>query len=364
MGATSVAAIVARFDGPRSVTRLSDPSTNGGGLELENLGSAPGPGSTSPKMLVPLFLVPLLIVAVIVGVFLGVGALVNTEKKLEERLVEVENGGVNERWQAAAHLSDLANSHPEQFADPHVRDRLRRMFESAGPQDSRLRQWIAEMWGQIGDASAAPLMVEGVTNTRAALDQPGGRTGPAAELASKELITYLRAIGRVEAATAEPAVLAAASDSDAGVRLAVTEALGGIGRGAIKSGKAPSAELVAALTKLHDDADAWVRMSAALFLAKCRRTEGLTTLEAMLDREWLQRQGLHFPDDGRYSVNEFDPAPEKMIYALLAIGELVDSGALQRGGDAPLRDAVAKAANDRNGEVKRRATELQKKLGG
>ena len=46
---------------------LSEPSTNGQGLELEDLGpGAKSPASTSPKMLVPLFLVPLVIVAVIV----------------------------------------------------------------------------------------------------------------------------------------------------------------------------------------------------------------------------------------------------------------------------------------------------------
>lgn len=342
---------------------MSEPSTNGGGLELENLGSAPGPGSTSPKMLVPLFVVPLLIVAVIVGVFLGIGALVGTEKKLDDRLTEVESGGVNERWQAAAHLTQIAVEHPEQFADAHVRDRLRRMFESAGPQDSRLRQWITELWWRIGDEAATPLMVEGIANTKAALDAPGGRSGPVFELASKELITYLRSLGKLEAAAAEPAVLSVANDPDWGVRVAVTEALGGIGRKAIRSGGKPSDAVIAALTKLHEDDNPWVRMSAALFLAKCRHGEGLTTLEAMLDREWLARQGLHFPDDGRYSVNDFDPAPEKMIYALLAIGELVDAGVVEHGGDGPLRDAVAKAAKDANGDVKRHAVELQKKLG-
>src|SRR5688572_22982745 len=136
---------------PEGVRSLSESSRNGSSLELENLGPEQAPGTTSPRMLVPLFLVPLLIVGVIVVIFLGVGSLVGAEKSVEQWIAEVESGGVNERWQAAANLSDLAMKHPEQLSTPELRHRLRNLFTVAGPEDTRLRQWIAELWTLLDD---------------------------------------------------------------------------------------------------------------------------------------------------------------------------------------------------------------------
>src|SRR5262249_26994547 len=128
-------------------------SSNGNGvpLDLEPLGSPQGPGSTSPRMLVPLFLVPLLIVALIVAVFLAVGALVGREEPTADLIGRVETGGVNERWQAAAKLTDLATRQPAKLQDPAMRSRIRRAFEVYGPQEPRLRIYFAELWAAIGD---------------------------------------------------------------------------------------------------------------------------------------------------------------------------------------------------------------------
>ena len=62
--------------------------------ELEQLGD-PEKAQHSPRMLVPLFLVPLIIVAAIVGVFFGFGALVGEPDSPEELLHRIESGGVN-----------------------------------------------------------------------------------------------------------------------------------------------------------------------------------------------------------------------------------------------------------------------------
>jgi len=96
-------------------------------------------------MLVPLFLVPLLIVAVIVGIFYVVDRVVSHEKTIADLIQELQSGGVNERWQAAANLSQIAIKDPAQMNDPAVRARLRSVFEATGREDTRLRKYLAEL---------------------------------------------------------------------------------------------------------------------------------------------------------------------------------------------------------------------------
>lgn len=337
---------------------MSEPSRNGSGLELENLGPEQAPGTTSPRMLVPLFLVPLLIVGVIVAIFLGVGSLVGAEKSVEQWIAEVESGGVNERWQAAANLSDLAMKHPEQLSTPELRHRLRKLFTDAGPQDTRLRQWIAELWTLLDDAEAAPLCLEGLERMKEVLAIPGGREPPYGESASRELINYVRALGRFGNSSHEVAIQGLSGDPDAGIRKAVAEALGSIGRRAVVGGAAAGEASVAALVRLHDDPDAWVRMNAALALAKCGRWEGIATLEAMVDREWLKAQKLAYPDDGKYSAQAFDPAELPIASALAAIESLLLQPAVAATQRQSLQVAVEKATHDRNPAIQQRATRL------
>jgi hypothetical protein len=343
---------------------LTEPSRNGNGLELENLGTEQAPGTTSPRMLVPLFLVPLLIVAVIVAIFLGVGSLVGAEKTVEQWIAEVESGGVNERWQAAANLSDLAMKHPEKLATPELLHRLRHLFEVAGPEDTRLRQWIAELWTLLDDAEAAPLCLKGLERTKEVLSAKGGREPPYGEPASRELINYVRALGRFGNSSHEAVIQELAGDPDVGIRKAVTEALGSIGRRAVVGGTAASEASVATLIRLHDDPDAWVRMNAALALAKCGRWEGIATIEAMVDRDWLKAQKLAFPDDGKYSAQNFDPAELPIASALAAIESLVkQQPSLAAAQQQSLQVAVEKATHDRNPAISQRATRLLATLG-
>jgi len=341
------------------------PSPAGGppGIEFEPLG-APGGGTTGPKMLVPLFLVPLLIVAVIVAIFYVVGRVVSHEKTIDDLVAELQSGGVNERWQAAAHLSEIAVKDRKQFDAPAVRARLRGVFEAAGADDTRLRRYLAELWGEIGDVEAVPIIVDGVGRLKELLAKPGGRDGEMAEKVTGELIYYLGALGRLGVAGSESSVTAFAGDPDAGIRNAVAAALGDFGRKQLAAGAKPSPELVATLSKLHGDADAWVRMNAALALAKADRSEGLPTLRTMLDRTWLKSRELHFPDDGHYTVVESDPPAVVIVSALLAIEHLVDVGLVAKGAaaDAGVRDAVEAATRDQNPAVQERAKTLLSKL--
>ena len=343
---------------------MSETPTNGNDLDLENLGSPAASGTTSPRMLVPLFLVPLLIVVLIVAIFLGVGALIGTEKTVEQWIVEVESGGVNERWQAAANLTEISIRDPARLATPELRGRLRSLFVVAGPSDTRLRQWITKLWTAIGDAEAAPLCVDGIVRMQEELNARGGREGPNAELAVQELLNYIRALGVLGNQSNVTPVVALATEPDAAVRMAVIECVGALARKTIIAGGAVAPEAIQTLQRLHGDSDVWVRMNAALSLAKCGVPDGLPTLEAMLDRDWLKGQKLRFPDDGNYSVNAYDPAAAPIASALLAI-ELLMSGASERG-SAPssLREAVDRACRDPNPEIQRRAAALLVRLGG
>jgi hypothetical protein len=357
-------------DGKNGVTNggLSGAAPDGsapssGEIQFEPLG-APGGGTTSPRMLVPLFLVPLLIVAVIVAIFYVVGRVVAHEKTIDDLVVELQSGGVNERWQAAAHLSEIAVKDRGQFDAPAVRARLRGVFEAAGAEDTRLRRYLAVLWGEIGDVDAVPIIVDGTGRLRELLAKPGGREGDLAEKVSGELIDYLGALGRLGVASSESSLTAFAGDPDAGIRKAVAAALGDFGRKQLAAGAKPSPDLVATLAKLHGDPDAWVRMNAALALAKADRSEGLPTLRTMLDRAWLRSRELHFPDDGHYTVVESDPPAVVIVSALLAIDHLVEIGLVARGAaaDAGVRDAIEAATRDQNPEVQERAKSLLRKL--
>lgn len=334
-----------------------------GGIEFEPLGR-PGGGSTGPRMLVPLFLVPLLIVAVIVAIFYVVGRVVSHEKSIDDLIAELQNGGVNERWQAAAHLSEIAVKERTRFDSPAVRARLRGVFTAAGAEDTRLRRYLAVLWGEIGDVEAVPIVVDAIGRMRELLAQPGGRDGEIGEKVTGELIFYLGALGRLGVRDSEASITAFGSDQNAGVRNAVAAALGDFGRKQLAAGAKPSQPLVETLLKLHQDGDPWVRMNAALALAKCDRSEGLPTLRTMLDRAWLKSRDLRFPDDGHYTVVDHDPPAVVIVSALIAIDHLLDVGLVARGAaaDAGVRDAIEMATRDQNPAVQERAKSLLQKL--
>lgn len=344
---------------------VSDPSTNGNGLELENLGEAKTPGSTSPKMLVPLFLVPLVIVAVIVALFLALGSVLGREKSVEQWIQEFETGGVNERWQAAAQLSDLARTAPEKLEDPAIRAKLRHLFTSAGPAEPRIRQYLAQLWATLGDPEAGPLIIDGITRTKELLAHPEQHMTAEVEAAKQELTFYVRALGGVGNSTAEAELLRLAGDPDVAVRQSVAEALGVHGRKTILAGGAVSPAVITTLQRLQQEPDAWVQMNAALSLGKLGRTDGIGTLQSMLDRDWLRRQQLKFPDDGKYSVNDHDPAEKPIASALIVLEALLAGGARVEGPPidrAALRAAVEPVVAGPNAELARRAKALLAKL--
>ena len=238
--------------------------------------------------------------------------------------------------------------------------------QNAGPEDTRLRRYLAELWGRIGDLDAAPIVIDAVARLNEMLKQPGGRDGELGEKVTGELIFYLGTLGSLAIDAAEPVLMTCAGDPDAGVRQACASALGDFGRKRKEAGKPPSPAVLDALTRLHGDAEAWVRMNAALGLAKIDSAAGLTTLEVMLDRAWLKERKLQFPDDGHYTVGRDDPAARVILSALIAIDHLVEVGALPHAsGPAPtLRSALEVAVRDVHPGIQERAKGLLHKLEG
>ncbi len=322
------------------------------GFDLEPLGEKP-PASTSPRMLVPLFLVPLLIVAVVVGLFLGISALVGGEINAAELVQRVESGGFNDRWQAAGALADLAVRSPEELQDPALRNRIRRAFELAGNHNPELRQYLAKVMGILGDKEARPLF-EQVIEEHLEARESGVALSRDPDQSGRVLIDCLVNLGRLGDPAGAELLLRLTNDEDAGIRKVVASALGDLHRNETER----PAPTLAALRQLHEDPDAWVRMNAALSLAKLGQTDGVPTLEFMLNRSNLAQHGLSFPDNGEMTVGNHDPAYWPILYALVSLKHLGESSATVRESGPLLASLRQVADQDPNGELRSIAAEL------
>ena len=329
-------------------------------LDLEPLGEEPA--STSPRMLVPLFLVPLLIVVVVVGIFLGFNSLVGRRDSVEDLVARIEGGGVNDRWQAAADLAGQVLRDPAVLDNVDLKERIRRVFaQSRDQRGSQLRRFLAEVMGQVEDREAVPLLRDALTQA-IDVEQSGALTGDATEEIGAEIIHYSRALGRLADLSATEALLSLVEHPDKGFRMVTASALGSLYYPTVSAGGTTPETVTAALTKLHQDDESWVRMNSALALAKLGDEAGLPTLELMLDREYLKQQSLQFPDSGDHTVSNYDPALESMVYALVSIaaiasgsGDPIAFAERQR----PLVTALEKvAADDPSDVVRERASEV------
>src|SRR5262249_40932765 len=72
------------------------------------------PLAAAPALAVQFFLIPLAVVGITVAVYVGFRSLLADDRKAQDYLAEVRNGGSDRRWPAAYELSRL-------MADPQVR---------------------------------------------------------------------------------------------------------------------------------------------------------------------------------------------------------------------------------------------------
>lgn len=342
---------------------MSSESNGQEGLDLEPLGQKPTE-STSPRMLVPLFVVPLLIVVVIVAVFLTFNVLVGGEATAEQLVSRIESGGVNDRWQAANALADMVVRHPEEVDQPELVDRIRRSFEQSGPRGTKMRRYLVEVLGQLDDRACVPLVHTALRNSLEA-EKSGAITDEnlITDLGA-EIIHYVRVLGRLGDETVLETLRSLRQHPDKAYRLTVAAALGDFYYGHIQRGEPLPAIGLEDLKELHQDEDPWVRFNAALSLAKVGQADGISTLEFMLDRANLRRNGLQYPDSGAYTVNHHDPAVEPISYALAAIRSLASQHPDLLGGEGPLLVALRRLSEeDPSDLLRQRARDVLADLG-
>jgi HEAT repeat protein len=249
----------------------------------------------APALAVQFFLIPLTVVAITVTVYVGFRSLLTDERKPQDYLAEVRNGGSDRRWPAAYELS-------RRMADPKVRaDRtlgpeLVKAFVAAKDDDPRVRQYLALAIGRLDP----PLPKEAVDEL----------TGALASTDDETRLDAIWALGSSGDPAVVPTLLPIYSSTDKGVRKMVVYALGAL------PGDAQLDTLRSALTDEEPD----VRWNAAVALARKGNHEGVPVLRQMLDRQYVEQTVKREvrQDEDR------DPIADVMISGLRAAATLKD----------------------------------------
>jgi HEAT repeat protein len=280
----------------------------------------------APALAVQFFLIPLAVVAMTVIVYVGFRSLLADDRKPQDYLSEVRNGGSDRRWPAAYELS-------RRMADPKVRaDRalgpeLVKAFIAAKNDDPRVRQYLALAIGRLDP----PLPADAVKELTRTLDSPDGETR----------LDAIWALG----SSGDPAVVSTLQplyDSpDKGIRKMVVYALGAL------PGDAQLVTLRAALADTEPD----VRWNAAVALSRKGSHEGVPVLRQMLDRQYVEQTVKR---DVRQDEDK-DPIADVMISGLRAAATLKD--------EALKVPVTALSQQDRSMKVRQAAMEALKVMG-
>ena len=122
----------------------------------------------APALAVQFFLIPLTVVAITVSVYVGFRSLLADDRKPQDYLAEVRNGGSDRRWPAAYELSRLM-SDPKVRADRTLAPELVRAFVAAKDDDPRVRQYLALAIGRLDPPLPADAVSE-LTKTLSSTD--------------------------------------------------------------------------------------------------------------------------------------------------------------------------------------------------
>ncbi len=211
------------------------------------------------------FLIPVGIVAACAAIFLGLRAVVGQSKSPDELLVEVREGGVNRRWQAAFELSQVLSQPNPPSVEADFVDKVAAAFQKSSSDDSRIQEYLALILGSLRDKRGTPALLVAL---------PGA--GPTLRF------NILMSLGAIGDPAGRTALLDALRDAgDAGVRKV---ALFGLSR--LPKEEATLVEVRSHLTDPVVD----VKWNAALVLAAFDDPAGADVLASMLDREALARQ--------------------------------------------------------------------------
>ena len=251
------------------------------------------PLTAAPALAVQFFLIPLAVVGVIVLVYGGFRMLLATERTPAELLSDVRTGGRERRWPAAYELSRMLSDPRTEERNPLLADAILQAFVDSEGDDPRVRRYLALAIGRL----AAP-PAEAVGELTAALDDPDTETR----------ISVIWALASLGDESTVDDIEAMYRSDDAGVRKMAVYALGAL------TGSGDHATLRNAL----DDPAADVQWNAALALARHGRSDGMTVIRRMLDREYVARMVTR-----RASADDpLDPVSEVIVSGLQAAASL------------------------------------------
>src|SRR6476469_5357677 len=128
------------------------------------------PLAAAPALAVQFFLIPLTVVALTVTVYVGFRSLLADDRKPQDYLAEIRNGGSDRRWPAAYELSRLM-ADPKVRADRTLTPALVKAFEES-KGDQQVRRYLALAIGRLDP----PMPAEAVASLTSALDDPDGET--------------------------------------------------------------------------------------------------------------------------------------------------------------------------------------------
>ena len=280
----------------------------------------------APALAVQFFLIPLTVVAITVSVYVGFRSLLADDRKPQDYLAEVRNGGSDRRWPAAYELSRLM-ADPKVRADRALAPELVKAFVAAKDDDPRVRQYLALAIGRL-DPPLPPEAVAELTRTLSSSD-------------GEARISAIWALGSSGDASVVPTLLPLYESDDAGVRKMVVYALGAL----------PGDAQMAVLRTALQDSTADVRWNAAVALARKGSRDGVPVLRQMLDRPYVEQAVKREvrQDEDR------DPIADVMISGLRAAATLKD--------DSLKPSVTTLSQTDRSMKVRQAALEALKVIG-
>ena len=251
------------------------------------------PLTAAPALAVQFFLIPLAVVGVIVLVYGGFRMLITTERTPAELLSDVRTGGRERRWPAAYELSRVLSDPRTEEQNPLLGEAILQAFVDSEGDDPRVRRYLALAIGRLASPPA-----KAVGELAMALDDPDTETR----------ISVIWALASLGDESTVDDIEAMYRSDDAGVRKMAVYALGAL------TGSGDHATLRNAL----DDPAADVQWNAAVALARHGRSDGMTVIRRMLDREYVARMVTR-----RASADDpLDPVSEVIVSGLQAAASL------------------------------------------
>ena len=249
----------------------------------------------APALAVQFFLIPLAVIAVTVTVYVGFRSLLADDRRPQDFLAEVRNGGSDRRWPAAYELSRLM-ADPKVRADRTLAPELVKAFVAAKDDDPRVRQYLALAIGRLDP----PLPAAAIAELTKTLDSTDGEAR----------ISAIWALGSSGDASVVPTLQPLYESADQGIRKMVVYALGAL----------PGEAQLPTLRTALQDSTADVRWNAAVALARKGRHDGVSVLRQMLDRQYVEQTVKR---DVRQDEDR-DPIADVMISGLRAAAVLKD----------------------------------------